>query len=144
MEADLPVPLAAARVVIPGEELWFIASRSGGPGGQAVNTSSTRVMLHWVVTTAVALDEVQRLRVLTRLANRIDHDGVLRVTASDGRSQLQNREAARVRLADLVATALHVAKRRTATRPTKGSVERRHVEKQQRSAVKKDRRRTEE
>ncbi|MEZ4471583.1 MAG: alternative ribosome rescue aminoacyl-tRNA hydrolase ArfB [bacterium] len=107
-------------VVIPGWELWFTTSRASGPGGQHVNKTSSRVTLHWAVTRTTALDERQRERVLRRLATRIDGDGVLQIHAEGSRSQLQNKQDARERLASLVRGALAVQPRRLATRPGKG------------------------
>ncbi len=136
MEVDLPV---REDLVIPGWEMWFTASRASGPGGQHVNTSSTRVTLHWRLSDTTALDTVQRERVLRRLANRVNADGVLQVSSEQGRSQLENKQAARARLAELVAAALMVPKRRRPTRPTKGSQQRRITAKKERAEVKKQR-----
>lgn len=136
MEADLTV---REGVVIPGWELWFVASRAGGPGGQHVNTSSTRVSLMWNLAGTTALDEVQRARVQRRLATRVNTEGVLQVSAEDERSQSANREAARERLAALVAQALEVPKARRPTRPTRGSQERRLTAKKQRGETKRQR-----
>ena len=80
---DLRVPLA---------ELEFRASRSGGPGGQHVNTSSTRVEVTWDVAGSPALSEEQRQRLLVRLASRIDGTGRIRLVSSSTRSPLRNRE----------------------------------------------------
>lgn len=126
-------------VIIPGWELWFTASRSGGPGGQHVNTSSTRVTLHWAVATTTALDERQRARVVRRLANRINADGVLQINGDGQRSQHQNVEEARRRLAELVDQALEVPKRRIATRPSRASKVRRLEAKKQRGELKRQR-----
>ncbi|MCK6570211.1 aminoacyl-tRNA hydrolase [Myxococcota bacterium] len=136
MEADLPVD---ETVTIPGWELWFTASRAGGPGGQHVNTASTRVTLWWNLTGTTALDEARRARVQRRLATRINAEGVLQVSAEGERSQLANREAARARLAELVAAALVVPKARHATRPTRGSKERRLTAKKARGDLKRQR-----
>jgi ribosome-associated protein len=127
-------------VAIPRSELDVRASRAGGPGGQHVNTSSTRVEVTWNVRTSAALNGDQRLRVLTALASRLDSAGVLRVVASDTRSQRQNRELAEQRLAEVVRRALVVPKKRKATRPTRSSVERR-LEGKKRSGEKKKGRR---
>lgn len=127
------------RVAIPRGELRFQASRSGGPGGQHVNTSSTRIELWWDVAASVALTEEQRARLLERLANRLDGEGRLRLVSSAHRSQLQNREAVTTRLQVVVAEALKVPKVRKATRPTRASKERRLVEKKQRGETKRRR-----
>ena len=125
---------------IPRAELTFRASRSGGPGGQHVNTSSTRVELLWNVAASGTLDESQRTRLTEKLGRRLDGSGTLRVVASDHRSQLRNRESAELRLAAMVAEALLVPKRRKATRPTRAAKQARLDQKKRRSSIKKDRR----
>lgn len=124
-------------VVIPGWELYFTASRSGGAGGQHVNKTSTRVTLHWTAVGTTALDDAAKQRMLRALASRLGKDGVLQIVADTRRSQLRNREEARARLAALVRGALHRRRVRRATRPTKGSQRRRLNEKTQRGQTKK-------
>lgn len=130
-----------AHVRIPRTELDVRATRSGGPGGQHVNTSSTKIELRWQPVASTALSEVQRERLLTNLAGKLDGDGWLRLTASEHRSQLQNREAAEARLVALIKGALVVPKVRRATKPTYTSKVKRLETKSQRSAVKANRRR---
>ena len=133
-------PLRVTRsVVVPERELRWRFSRSSGPGGQSVNTADSRVELSLDVSRTSALGPVQRARVMERLGRRLV-DGVLTVTASAQRSQLQNREAARERLAGILSSALAPppAKRRP-TRPSRGAVERRIAEKKRRSRTKRDR-----
>ena len=125
---------------IPRVELQYRASRSGGPGGQHVNTSSTRIELLWDLNGSRAVTDEQRAQIRTRLAARLDSEGMVRVVASDHRSQGQNREAADIRLASLVRHALHVPKKRRATKPTRAAKERRLAEKKRRSERKRDRR----
>jgi len=128
-------------LVVPEGELQWRFSRSSGPGGQSVNTTDSRVELSWDVATSAVLTPDQRARVLERLAPRLV-GGVLTVVASEHRSQLRNRDAARARLAALVADALAPpGPTRRATRPTRGSQRRRLEAKQQRASVKRDRRR---
>src|SRR5205085_7510096 len=128
------------RIAIPRAELQYRASRAGGPGGQHVNTSSTRIELLWDIENSRAVDDVQRDRIRTRLAARLDSDGMVRVVASDRRSQQQNKEAADERLASLVRHALHVPKKRRATKPTRAAKEKRLNEKKKHSDKKKQRR----
>jgi ribosome-associated protein len=125
---------------VPRAELDYRATRSGGPGGQHVNTSSTRIELTWNVNASQALSDDQRARILERLKNRIDDRGVLRLTASDSRSQLQNREGVTERFARLVADALKERKARKRTKPTRASREARLKQKKQRSETKRMRR----
>jgi len=128
-------------LTIPRTELSFRASRAGGPGGQHVNTSSTRVELLWDLTHSTAVTDDVRARLLTKLASRLDAEGLVRVVASDRRSQAQNRDAAAERLAQIVRHALVVPKKRRPTRPTAASREQRLSEKRRRSERKRDRRR---
>lgn len=124
------------RLRIPRAELTWRATRSGGPGGQHVNTSATRVELLWDVSASPSLSEGQRALLLERLSGRMDSAGVLRVVASSHRSQHRNRAEAEERLARVVADALHVAKKRKPTRPTRASKERRLKAKKRRSETK--------
>lgn len=130
-----------AHVAIPRSELDIRATRSGGPGGQHVNTSSTRIELRWQPRQSAALTDVQRDRVTAALASRLDGEGWLRLTSSEHRSQLQNREAAEARLAAIVKAALYVPKTRRPTKPTLASKVRRLDAKTQRKEVKQQRRR---
>lgn len=124
---------------IPREELSFRASRSGGPGGQHVNKSSTRIELIWNVRTSRALTEEQRTLLSSKLATRLDAEGELRIVASDHRSQTRNRDAAEDRLARLVRIALTVPKARRKTRPTRSGVEKRLRSKKARGETKRAR-----
>lgn len=128
------------RLVIPDAELLVRATRSGGPGGQHVNTSSTRIEIVWNVMRSPVLGAAQRTRIARALAPRLDAAGQLRVVASDTRSQLRNREIAAARLSELVRRALIVPKKRKATRPHRGAVEARLAAKKRRSAKKRERR----
>ncbi|MFN2317780.1 MAG: alternative ribosome rescue aminoacyl-tRNA hydrolase ArfB [Gemmatimonadales bacterium] len=129
------------RLALPRAELRYAASRSGGPGGQHVNTSSTRIELWWDVSASPSLSEDQRQRLLTRLASRLDGSGRLRIVSAAHRSQLQNREAATERFREIVAEALLIPKARRATRPTRSSREARLKQKKDRGALKRERRR---
>lgn len=135
--ADLPVN---SSVSIPDGELVVRATRAGGPGGQHVNTSATRVEVTWNIDRTRALDGDTRARVRARLGKRVDADGDVRVVASNSRSQRQNREAAESRLAALIAHALVVPKRRRPTRPTAASKRARLDDKRRRSDKKRLRR----
>lgn len=129
-----------SRVTIARDELVVRATRSGGPGGQHVNTSATRIEVLWNPSTSPSLGEGERQRVTARLASRLDGSGFVRVVASEHRSQRQNREAAEARLADLVRRALAVPKRRVKTRTPRAAIERRLSDKKRRSEQKRDRR----
>jgi ribosome-associated protein len=125
---------------LPLAELDYRASRSGGPGGQHVNTSSTRIEVWWDIAASPALTEAQRQRLLSRLASRLDGSGRLRLVSSGSRSQLRNREEVTERLREIVAGALVVQKTRKRTRPSRAAKAARLESKRRRSATKRDRR----
>lgn len=137
MPDDLEVSRA---LVIPGVELSERFSRSSGPGGQGVNTADTRVELTWQVAASGVLDPGLRARLLDRLAARLV-DGAISVTASEHRTQLANRRAARQRLAALVRdAAAPPPPARRPTHPTRGSQRRRLDAKTHRGRIKRGRR----
>jgi ribosome-associated protein len=103
---------------IPLAELDYRASRSGGPGGQHVNTSSTRIELWWDIAASPSLTAEQRSRLMKRLGPKLDSSGRLRIVSSKTRSQLRNREEATERLRAVVAGALVVRKPRKPTKPS--------------------------
>lgn len=126
------------RVSIPDAEISWRFSRSGGPGGQHVNTSDTRVELIWSLESTQALTQEQRERALVALRGRLV-DGRITVVSSQYRSQLRNRDAARVRLEQLVARAIVPPRPRRATKPSRGSQVRRLDEKKRRGDLKRSR-----
>jgi ribosome-associated protein len=127
-------------LLLPLSELDYRATRSGGPGGQHVNTSSTRIEVWWDIGASPTLTEEQRARLLARLATRLGGEGRLRIVASESRSQLRNREAATERLREVVATALAVAKPRKRTKPSRAAKAARLEAKRRRAATKRERR----
>jgi len=137
---DDAVLRVSPEMAIPRTELHYRATRAGGPGGQHVNTSSTRIELLWDLAHSNAVRDEQRERLRAKLASRLDADGMVRVVASDRRSQQQNRLAAEGRLATLVRQALVVPKKRRATRPSRAAKEKRLSEKKRHSDKKQQRR----
>jgi ribosome-associated protein len=143
---DMAAPLrpdlrVSPGLTIPETELSWRFSRSSGPGGQGVNTADSRVELSWDVAGSPVLTPEQRARLLDRLASRLV-SGVVTIAASEHRAQLRNRDAARERLAALVASALRPpAPPRRPTKPSRGSKERRLTAKHRRTDVKQMRRR---
>ncbi|HEY3545214.1 MAG TPA: alternative ribosome rescue aminoacyl-tRNA hydrolase ArfB [Propionicimonas sp.] len=134
-----PGPGIPGGLVIPDGELIERFSRSSGPGGQSVNTTDSRVQLSFDLAATTVLTDLQRERALRRLAARLDGT-VLTVDSSVERSQFRNRSAARERLADLLREALEPPPpQRRATRPTRGSVDRRLTSKTRRGALKRQR-----
>lgn len=134
-----PVPGAPAGVVIPAGELVERYSHASGPGGQGVNTADSRVQLSFDIATSSVLDEVQRERLLHRLRSRLAGT-VLTVVAAESRSQRLNRITARERLAELLSQGVAPPPRpRRATRPTRGSIDRRLTGKRRRGEIKRSR-----
>lgn len=143
MDADVRVPAGPgipAGLIIPAAELSEQFSRSSGPGGQHVNTSDSRVQLSLDLATASFLNEDQRDRAVRNLAPRLA-GSVLTVSAEKHRSQLKNRQHARVRLAQLLREALAPPVQRRATKPSRNSRRRRVAAEQRRSEIKRHRRR---
>ena len=136
-KADLSLPGGNR---IPLGEIVELASRSGGPGGQHVNTSSTRVTLRWNLRTTCGLGADARARALARLHPKLSGDGVLIVHAGRHRSRERNRALARERLRELVSAALREQPPRRPTGPTKSSRARRLETKRRRGLVKTRRR----
>ncbi len=138
-------PLRVTRsVTVPAKELRWRFSRASGPGGQSVNTADSRVELSFDVATTTSIGPVLKARALERLAPRLV-DGVLTVTASEHRSQLRNREAALVRLAEALRAAIAPPPpARRPTRPGRGAVQRRLDEKKRRARTKRLRRTSDE
>jgi len=129
----------SGRIALPESEMTWRFSRSSGAGGQHVNTTDTRVELTWSLIGTTALTADQKQLAAQRLRSRLV-DGSITVVSSRYRSQHRNREAARVRLEELVTQAVVPPKPRRPTRRTRASVERRLDAKKRRSDVKKSRR----
>jgi ribosome-associated protein len=138
----MPGPVhVRAGVSIPERELRWRFSRSGGPGGQSVNTADSRVQLSFDVARSASLDDAMRARAVRRLGNRLV-DGVLTVTAAEHRSQWRNRVVAEQRLAVVLREATAAPRRtRRPTSPTSASRRRRLDAKRRRGDVKRLRRR---
>ncbi len=132
-QPDLPL---TDTLHLPAAEIGWRFSRASGPGGQGVNTTDSRVELVFDLARSTALPERLRDRALARLAPRLV-EGVLVIVASEHRSQWLNRQEARRRLAATLRQAIAPpARARRASRPTRGSVERRLAAKRLRSGIK--------
>jgi ribosome-associated protein len=126
---------------LPLSELEFRATRSGGPGGQHVNTSSTRVELVFDLAGSPTLTEAERTRARRRLRTRLDGEGRLRVVAQDERSQRRNRQLATERFCTLMRDALAPPPPpRRPTRPTRAARQERLEDKRRDAARKRLRR----
>jgi ribosome-associated protein len=130
-------------IVIPAAELSWAYSRSGGPGGQHVNKTESKVELRWTPAGSralVALAEETRTWLMSRLASRLTLSGELVVISQLTRDQIRNREDAIDKLVGVIRTALLRPKKRKPTKPSRGAKERRISAKKRRGEVKKGRR----
>jgi ribosome-associated protein len=126
---------------IPLDELTFTYARSSGPGGQNVNKVSSKAVLRWSVQNSASLTEVQRARLLTKLANQLTTRGDIVMASDRFRDQPRNREDCLQKLASMVAAALRVPKPRRPTKPSRAAKQRRLASKQQQAVKKAGRRR---
>jgi len=126
-------------IFIPEQELVFRASRSGGPGGQNVNKLNTRVTLLFDVANCESFSDLQKQRILARLATRAGKNGVIRVISQKFRTQKANRRVAVERLQELLEDALKTRRVRKKTGIPYSVKQRRLEEKRQRSLLKRQR-----
>jgi len=124
---------------IADDELAFVTSRSGGPGGQNVNKLETRVTVRFDLAQSPSLSAEQRARIAERLVTRVTRGGFLQVTSQRHRTQAANREAALERFAELLAEALREETPRKPTRATRAARQRRLDEKKRRGQKKRER-----
>ncbi|HST28958.1 MAG TPA: alternative ribosome rescue aminoacyl-tRNA hydrolase ArfB [Rudaea sp.] len=129
----------SAALRIPDSELIESFVRASGPGGQNVNKVASAVELRFDVAHSPSLSEALRARLLARRDRRLTADGVLVIQANRFRDQAKNRDDARTRLIEIVRAALHVPKKRVATKPTRASKERRITAKKKRAQHKRAR-----
>jgi ribosome-associated protein len=126
-------------IAIPEDELGERFVRASGPGGQNVNKVASAVELRFDVAGSPSLPEALRQRLLARRDRRLNDEGVLVILAQRFRTQDRNREDARQRLVTILQSALKPPKPRIATKPTRGSQERRIASKRERAAIKRNR-----
>ena len=135
----MPAPawLSAGHLLrIPRAEISYRATRAGGPGGQHVNTSSTRVELWWNLRDSAAPSEEQKALLERRLAHRLDQEGWLRLVEAGSRSQLRNKETVTERFQALLVQALRPPKVRKPTSIPRAQKARRLETKRKRAQVK--------
>jgi ribosome-associated protein len=124
-------------IIIPHHELLITASKAGGPGGQHVNKTSSRISIRWNIKQSAALDAAQKERILQKLHARLTSDGEIIVHNNTSRSQQKNKEMALKQLAFQIEKALHVPKKRRKTRVPQSAQEQRLTSKARRGNLKK-------
>lgn len=139
-EKDVDNLFVTSRVSIPLAEIDFIAARSGGPGGQHVNTTSSKVTLLFDLEASPSLTDADKARIREALTGRIGKDGVLRVVSQTSRSQFANKDIALERFAALLREALTPRPPRRKTRATLASKLRRLDDKKRQGERKRQRR----
>jgi ribosome-associated protein len=125
---------------IPASELSFAYARSSGPGGQNVNKVSSKVILTWSPARSAHLPPAVLGRFMARYRSRLTTEGELLITSQRHRDRLRNIDDAVAKLREMIESVLHAPKARRATKPTRGSQERRLAEKKKRSDTKSRRR----
>lgn len=123
-------------ISIPEHELETTSARAGGPGGQHVNKTNTRIIIRWNVAKTQALNETQKKRVLEKLQSELTTEGDLVVQNGSTRSQLQNKKLAIAQLVKKIRHALHIPKKRKKTGISKAVKEKRLKSKKMRSVLK--------
>jgi ribosome-associated protein len=121
-------------------EIKFKTARSGGKGGQNVNKVETMVEGYWDVAASALFTDEEKERIKLNLANKINAEGLLLVKSQEERTQLANKAIVITKMNALLQKALHVAKKRKATKPSKASKLKRLEGKKLNSAIKQSRR----
>jgi ribosome-associated protein len=132
----MPMIPVTRSISIDSDELDESFTRSGGAGGQHVNTTDSAVILRFDVAASPNLPEAVKVRLGSLAGSRMTNDGVLVLRSEGARSQLLNRQEVRDRLLDMIREATIVPKKRRPTRPSKAAKARRVDEKKGRSSVK--------
>lgn len=126
-------------IIIPEHEFEISTSRAGGPGGQHVNKTDTRITVRWNIRNSNVLTIEQKERLLEKLHAQLTIEGDLIIHNSTSRSQQHNKKAALVTLVEKVRQALFIPKKRMKTRVSRGAQEKRLASKARHGALKKAR-----
>lgn len=127
-------------LIVPEHELVITTSRASGPGGQHVNKTDSRVILHWNVYKTTILTDAQKERIFQKLKSQINEEGNVTISCGTTRSQIQNRRLAYQQLIEKITKALHVPKKRIKTGLPENIRQKRLELKRKRSEIKKLRR----
>lgn len=123
-------------IIIPGNEIEISASRSGGPGGQHVNKTSSRITVRWNIAQSSALSQEQKDRLIASLGSALTKESELIIHTSTSRSQQQNKQLALELLAQKVRDGLRVKKKRQKMKVSKAAKQARMQTKKKRSMIK--------
>lgn len=121
----------APNIHVEEHELNFSFARSGGPGGQHVNKTSSKVILHWKVGESPGVPDAVKARFLKQYRTRINDEGELVIDSDESRSQHRNREIVLERLKEMLLAVAKPPKRRIPTKPSKASKKKRREKREQ-------------
>ncbi len=120
-------------------EFSFTSARSSGPGGQNVNKLNTKVTLEFDINGSSLLTDDEKALINSRLANKINSRGILKISSQSERTQLANKEQSVAKFYKLIEQALKVQKKRKKSKPSKAAIQKRLDNKRMQSEKKQSR-----
>ena len=127
------------KIVIPWNEIEFSATRSSGAGGQHVNKTNSAVILRFSIPNSLVLTDIQKHKIMKKIAHRLVGDGEILIRVEDQRDQKRNKDMAYEYLNDMINLALVEPKKRVATKPKRSSIQERLTNKKRHADIKKGR-----